>query len=236
MFYANRMKLIRSIFYILIVCLSSTAFAQNSDRKVIKEVKVLSKTIDKEGNTVTKVQYTTGNIIYTTTTITPPPFKFSIQNARINPDTMNNDSVIVLVNKSKYLVSVYYKRREIRQYRAVFGPDRLDDKMQEGDRKTPEGWFKVVAKKNHSTWERFILLDYPNATSYERFKERKAKGLIPQNASIGNSVGIHGIFKSGAQMIDLGIGWTDGCISLKPDDIIDLYRFVEPGTRVYIRR
>lgn len=153
----------------------------------------------------------------------------------INPDTMNHDSVMVYIDKENYLLAVIYKRKRIRQYRAVFGPDRLHDKMEEGDRKTPEGWFRIVSKKMDGRWQRFILLNYPNDSSYARFYQRKREGLIPQSASIGNSIGIHGTYPTGAGMVDLGIGWTDGCISLKPSDIEDLYKLVWPGNRVYIK-
>src|SRR5690606_14388487 len=131
---------------------------------------------------------------------------------------------------------IVYKRKRIRQYRAVFGPEPQKDKMMEGDRCTPEGWFKIVAKRDHKNWQKFILLDYPTQRSRELFKQRKAKGLIPSNASIGGSIGIHGTFLSGVKMIDWGMGWTDGCVAMKPADIEDFYRFVFPGTRVYVRR
>lgn len=205
------------------------------DEEEMKNFKVLSETKDKAGNTVRKVQYQQGAMTVTKTIITPP-FP-SLQDRRpIDPDTLNKDSLLILVEKTNYLVAIIYKRQRIRQYRAVFGPDRLIDKMREGDRATPEGWFKVVSKRNHDTWQKFILLDYPNETSYKRFQERKKEGLIPSNATIGHSVGIHGVAQSGKEMIDYGIGWTDGCIALKPEDIIDLERFIKPGTRVYVRR
>jgi len=231
----SKMNLFKKLFLLLLICFGGHIYAQKVQQEEPKDIKLISETIDKEGNTIRKLSYKSGNMTVTKTIITPP-FPSLKDRRPIDPDTLDKDSLMILVEKSQYLVAIIYKRKRIRQYRAVFGPDRLDDKMQEGDRKTPEGWFKVVAKKDHAAWQKFILLDYPNPTSYERFKERKAKGIIPQNATIGNSVGIHGVFKSGTQMIDLGIGWTDGCIALKPEDIVDLYRFVVPGTKVYVRR
>lgn len=225
------------LFQILLFALLFSSFSAQAQKEEPepKDFKVLSETVDKQGNTVRKISYQSGAMIVTKTTITPP-FPSLKDRKPINPDTLDKDSILILVEKTDYLVAVIYKKKRIRQYRAVFGPDRLRDKMQEGDRSTPEGWFKVLAKKDHNNWQKFILLDYPNATSYERFNERKQKGLIPKNATIGNSVGIHGTFKSGVQMVDWGIGWTDGCIALKPEDIEDLYKFVFPGTKVYVRR
>lgn len=200
----------------------------------ITNYKVISETKGADGSITRVVEFYKGNIVVHQTTILPPMPKIGYHKS-IDPDTMNHDSVLVYIDKENYLLAVIYRRRRIRQYRAVFGPDRLPDKMEEGDRKTPEGWFKIVSKKYDSRWQRFLLINYPNDSSYARFYRRKRVGEIPQNAQIGGSVGIHGTYPTGAGMVDLGIGWTDGCISLKPGDIEDLYKLVWPGTRVYIK-
>lgn len=200
-----------------------------------RDLKILNETKDKYGNTIRKVSFYKGQTKIIQTIVTPP-FPGLKDRKRIDPDTLNKDSLMVLVDKSNFLVAIVYKRQRIRQYRAVFGPDPKRDKMMEGDRCTPEGWFRIVAKRNHGAWQRFILLDYPNERSRELFRQRKAQGLIPANASIGGSIGIHGTFLSGVKMIDWGMGWTDGCVAMKPEDIEDFYRFVFTGTRVYVRK
>lgn len=200
-----------------------------TDAKIISEVK------DKNGNIIRTIQYREGAAIVTQQIIFPP-FPGLDERSAINPDTLNFDSLMVLVDKTNYLIAVIYKRKRIRQYRAVFGPNRLADKMREGDRCTPEGWFKIVEKRDHGEWQKFMLIDYPNTESYKKFNERLSDHTIPNGSRIGGSVGIHGTFKGGDPMVDMGIGWTDGCIALKSVDIIDLYKFVRPGTRVYVRR
>jgi len=35
-------------------------------------------------------------------------------------------------------------------------------------------------------------------------------------------------------MIELGVGWTDGCVALKNKDIEELYSIVGVGTKVVI--
>ncbi len=64
----------------------------------------------------------------------------------------------------------------------------------------------------------------------------KEKGLIPAAATIGSDVGIHGIWKGGDDMIEMGVGWTDGCVAIKNKDIEELYTLVGVGTRVLIRK
>ncbi len=154
----------------------------------------------------------------------------------INPDTLNKDSVMLVVNKSAYTVEVYYRRKRIRTYKAVFGPKPLENKIVAGDRCTPEGWFKIQNKNPNSKYNKFMQLNYPNDSSVARFNRLKAQGALPQSARIGGDVGIHGVWKGGDDMIDMGVCWTDGCVALKNKDIEELYTFVGVGTRVYIRK
>src|SRR5262245_11469128 len=101
------------------------------------DIKVLSETKDKNGNITSTIQYTLGNSKVIETVIIKPNFNFKVP---VNPDTLDKDSVLIIVNKSKSSLEVFYKRRKIRAYKAVFGPKPLENKMREGDRCTPEGW------------------------------------------------------------------------------------------------
>jgi lipoprotein-anchoring transpeptidase ErfK/SrfK len=199
-----------------------------------KNLKILDEHKDKQGNTVRTIQYTKGTERITETLLVPqcPP----VAKVPISADTLNKDSIVVVVDKSHYCLQVYYKKRMVRSYKAVFGPKPLENKIMEGDRCTPEGWFKIVSKNPASRYDKFMLLDYPNEAATQRFNELKQKKRIPDNARMGGDVGIHGIWKGGDDMIEMGVGWTDGCVALKNKDIDELYTFVNVGTRVYIRR
>jgi murein L,D-transpeptidase YafK len=143
---------------------------------------------------------------------------------------------LIVVEKSKYELSLYDDEGWYATYPVVFGNKDLGDKMQEGDRKTPEGSFTIVNKKVHNKWDRFMLLDYPTQESYRKFNERKAHGLIPRNASIGGGIGIHGTWPREDYAIDRYDNWTQGCISMKNPDVEELYNMVPVGTKVQIRR
>jgi murein L,D-transpeptidase YafK len=197
-----------------------------------RDVKILEEHKDAKGNTVRTIQYYQGNNRFTETQILRPMVLVRVP---VNPDTLISDSLLVIVSKSKYTVDVFYRRRRIRSYKAVFGPKPLENKVREGDRCTPEGWFTIKNKKP-SKYDRFMLLDYPNDSSIARFNALKEKGLIPASARIGGDVGIHGIWKNGDDMIEMGVGWTDGCVALKNKDIEDLYSLVTVGTRVLIKK
>jgi murein L,D-transpeptidase YafK len=207
--------------------------AKDKDLPPPRNVKILSEHKDAAGNTIRTIQYQQGK-----STVVESVTIFPSINLRtpINPDTLNKDSVLLIVNKSKYSLQVFYRRKMIRYYKAVFGPKPLDNKKMEGDRCTPEGWFTIQNKNPNSKYDKFMLLNYPNDSSLALFNKLKASGAIPQTARPGGDVGIHGIWKGGDDLIEKSIGWTDGCIAIKNKDIEELFSFVSVGTRVYIRK
>jgi lipoprotein-anchoring transpeptidase ErfK/SrfK len=81
-----------------------------------------------------------------------------------------------------------------------------------------------------------MALDYPTTDSYEKFRLRKLRGEIPGSARIGGGVGIHGTWPHDDYIIDRYKNWTMGCISMKNNDVEDLYSYVPAGTRVVIRK
>jgi len=228
---------------LVMVCLllpMGCVYAQNftQDAKPVerpKDVKVIREYEDGKGNIVRELQYKHGSMIVTETVIFPKPQKISV-NMPIKADTLNKDSLIIYVDKSRYTVMVFYKRRCIRKYRAVFGPNPKLNKQMEGDRNTPEGWFTITRLNPNSKYNKFMELSYPNAEYMEAFNRMKERGVIPKNARIGGNVGIHGIWKNGDNMIELGVGWTDGCVAIRNSDMDELYTLAGKGTRVFIKK
>lgn len=203
----------------------------------IKNLKVISEESDGKGHIVRTVQYSRGNIRVTETIfMTPPPKTHLGLNVPLNPDTLIKNLLEIVVNKSQYRVAVYYRNRLIRTYKAVFGPNPKLNKIMEGDRNTPEGRFTITNKNPASKYHKFMLLSYPNDSAYQRFNQLKAAGKIPPTAKIGGSVGIHGIWQGGDDMIEMGVGWTDGCVAIKNKDIEELFSLVGIGTKVVIRK
>lgn len=197
--------------------------------------KLLEEYTDGKGNIVRKVQYNEGIMRVRQTIIMPIPIKQG-QLVKIKPDTMRKDKVMILVDKTNYSLQVYYNSRAIRNYKAVFGPRPMDDKCREGDRCTPEGSFVIQSINPRSQYNKFMLLNYPNDSSRAKFNRLKAKGVLPPSATIGHSIGIHGIWPGGDDMIEMGVGWTDGCIALRNKDVDELSTFVGVGTKVFIRK
>ncbi len=142
--------------------------------------------------------------------------------------------VYILVIKSTYELKVYDQDGWYSTYPVVFGSKTLDDKMMEGDRKTPEGTFHITSKRPHEKWDKMMLIDFPTKPDLDKFNERKAKGLIPRNAKIGGGIAIHGTWPHDDMAVDLFQNWTNGCIALKNEDVDELYDMLPIGTRVTI--
>lgn len=160
--------------------------------------------------------------------------KISLSNA--TPKVVEDKTYTVVIDKSDYELKVYDKEGWLATYPVVFGNDDLGDKKVAGDRKTPEGTFHIIAKRPHDKWQRFLLLDYPNDESVARFNARKAKGEIPKNAQMGGGIGIHGTLMKENWSVDYYFNWTNGCIALHKEDILELYDMLPVGTKVIIQR
>lgn len=161
--------------------------------------------------------------------------KKNIPKALAVKDSIKNPYYII-VDKSEYELYVYDDEGWYATYPIVFGSKDLSDKMREGDRRTPDGNFKVILKKIHQKWGPELLLDYPNEVSVQRFKERKAKGLVPKTAKIGNGIAIHATRPQEEWTVDNFYNWTDGCVSVKYTEMKDLYSYIPVGTLVTIRQ
>jgi murein L,D-transpeptidase YafK len=144
-------------------------------------------------------------------------------------------SVSIVVDKSEYSLSVYDSKGWYATYPVVFGNNSLEDKKMEGDKLTPEGTFHIINKKLHDKWNRFMALDYPTKDSWDKFKKRKQRGEIPQSASIGGSIGVHGTWPHEDYVIDNYKNWTLGCVSMKNSDVTEIYSFTPVGTQITIQ-
>lgn len=141
----------------------------------------------------------------------------------------------IIVDKSDYELKVYDDEGWYATYPIVFGSKDMGDKMREGDKKTPNGSFRIILKKIHPRWGPELLLDYPNETSYQRFNQRKTSGILPKNARIGNGIAIHATRPQEEWTVDNFYNWTDGCVSVKYTEMKDLFSYIPVGTSVTIQ-
>ncbi|MEO6187448.1 MAG: L,D-transpeptidase [Ginsengibacter sp.] len=142
----------------------------------------------------------------------------------------------IVISKKDYELKVYDDEGWYATYPCVFGSNDLRDKFMEGDKRTPEGKFKVLLKKIHPKWGFELLLDYPTEENVHKFQERKAEGLVPRNAKIGGGIAIHATRPQEEWTVDYYQNWTDGCVSLKYTEAKDLYSYIPVGTPVTIEK
>ncbi len=161
---------------------------------------------------------------------------FFLINSAFNKVNDANKVYYVVIDKSSYELHVFDEKGWLVTYPVVFGSKDLGDKLMEGDRRTPEGTFTIISKKPHAKWNKFMMLDYPNDESVQKFNNRKAQGVIPVSAKIGGAIGIHGTWPHEDFSINRYNNWTLGCISMRNSDVEELYNMLPVGTHVTIRK
>jgi lipoprotein-anchoring transpeptidase ErfK/SrfK len=145
----------------------------------------------------------------------------------------NPDNWAVHAYKSHHRLDVYFQGQLYKTYHAVFGRSRwMGAKEWEGDLRTPEGDYLIIAKHPSRRFGWFLRLNYPNAIDQARFDQLRAERELPVSAREGGQIGIHG---TDNPMLNLGdINWTTGCISIDNADIVELARLLPTGTLVVI--
>jgi murein L,D-transpeptidase YafK len=154
-----------------------------------------------------------------------PPLAELVDSLKLDPARIH-----FVVYKERRAFHVVHGQDTLCTYPCVLGEQPMGDKQMQGDRRTPEGTFGIRSKRRHERWHAFVWVDYPNAESWRRFKERKKKGSIPPEAEIGGEIGIHGVPEGKDHWILMGVDWTFGCIALRNPDLDEVYPFIRPGT------
>lgn len=168
-------------------------------------------------------------------TLSQRAFENTVAGPNLFYQTVAPNPYYIIIDKSDYELKVFDEEGWYATYPIVFGSKDQGDKMYEGDKRTPNGKFKIILKKVNPRWGDQMTLDYPTQASYQLFNQRKAQGLIPKNAGIGNGIAIHSTRPSEEWTVDNFYNWTDGCISLKYSEMKDLFSYIPVGTEVTIQ-
>jgi L,D-peptidoglycan transpeptidase YkuD (ErfK/YbiS/YcfS/YnhG family) len=140
-----------------------------------------------------------------------------------------NQALALVVDKYNRKAMLFGSGKLIKKYPADLGWNRLKDKNRQGDGATPEGKYKVEAKKGagQTRYFRALLLDYPSPSDWVTFRKGKQEGWIEAGAHIGGLIEVHG---RGGQ----GRDWTEGCIALEDEDMAGLFQVAYVGMPVTI--
>src|SRR5690349_10962011 len=84
----------------------------------------------------------------------------------------------IKIEKRERRLIVYDDTEPIRSYPIVLGPEPEGAKVHEGDFRTPEGEYSIIAKYPHPRWSRFLLIDYPTPVNTQLHEWTREAGLL----------------------------------------------------------
>jgi hypothetical protein len=135
----------------------------------------------------------------------------------------------IIVDKTAHKLHLVQNGKITKTYLCDLGYSSASEKRLSGDGATPEGMYKVTEVRHHSRYYKALLLNYPNESDRERFRQNQREGNIPRRARIGGLIEIHG--EGG-----LGKDWTEGCVAVTNKQMDELMRHAFKGMWVTIVR
>jgi rhombotail lipoprotein len=134
----------------------------------------------------------------------------------------------VLVKKTER--RLYLKRQDqiLKTYEISLGGNPVGPKVQEGDRRTPEGRYVLDWRKSNSSFYKSIHVSYPSKADMESARSR---GVRP-----GGMIMIHGTPKhyEWTRFCPNERDWTNGCIAVSNRDMDEIWSVVPDGTPIEI--
>lgn len=117
----------------------------------------------------------------------------------------------------------------VMSFNVALGREPRGHKVQEGDGRTPEGRYYIIAARHDSDYHLSLKISYPNAEDKAR---ARALGVRP-----GGQIMVHGLDPSiGRDWLDRHwlFNWTNGCIAVTNAEMEVLWDSVALGTPIDI--
>ncbi len=132
---------------------------------------------------------------------------------------------VVKSERKRYLLR---DGKPYKTYCISLGSNPVGDKVEEGDKRTPEGRYTIDWRNLESRYHRALHISYPDAADR---REARTRGVDP-----GGMIMIHGLPDKAQGDPDgyVGMDWTDGCIAVTNAEIEELLRLVKDGTPIEI--
>jgi len=152
--------------------------------------------------------------------------------ANTTPSSKSKDikADLVTVIKSQRKMYLSCKGKIIKKYDIALGGNPVGHKKVKGDKRTPEGKYKLDYFKPNSSFYKALHISYPN--------RKDCQAARKLGKSPGGSIMIHGqpnnaeIKKSFFQRYN---DWTAGCIALENNEMEEVLALVSVGTPIYIK-
>lgn len=134
----------------------------------------------------------------------------------------------VLVDKTRKIMHLMNQGKIVRTFKVALG-SKSGPKVQEGDKKTPEGQYIFDYKNSGSSFHLSVHISYPNAKDIAR---AKALGVDP-----GGDIFLHGLPNEEWKWPWLGHpskNWTRGCVAVNNPEIEEIFSQIRVKTPVEI--
>jgi len=135
----------------------------------------------------------------------------------------------ILVVKSEHRLYLLHGGAVVRSYTVRLGLNPVGPKRHEMDFRTPEGRYVIDGRNPNSRYFRALHVSYPNA---EDRREAAAQRVRP-----GGDIMIHGLPNAPQKPLSYyqTQDWTNGCIALSNEDLLELWALVPTRVPVVIR-
>ncbi len=135
----------------------------------------------------------------------------------------------VIVHKASRKMELIRDGELVASYRISLGLSPFGQKQREGDFRTPEGRYRLTRRNAQSDFFLAVQVSYPEAADISLARKH---GWQP-----GGSIMVHGLpnlLKYPRERY-LNTDWTDGCIALSNENMLDFWLLTGQGTPIEIR-
>jgi murein L,D-transpeptidase YafK len=134
----------------------------------------------------------------------------------------------VIVHKSQRTLALYRDGQTLKSYHISLGLNPSGPKEREGDFRTPEGRYLLTRRNPQSDFFLSIQVSYPGPQDLAAARQN---GVPP-----GGLIMIHGLPNVPRHPRDryLSSDWTDGCIALSNEDMLEVWLLTRPDTPIEI--
>jgi murein L,D-transpeptidase YafK len=134
----------------------------------------------------------------------------------------------VIVHKSQRTLALYREGQQLKSYHISLGLNPNGPKEREGDYRTPEGRYLLTRRNPQSDFFLSIQVSYPGPQDLALARQN---GVAP-----GGLIMIHGLPNVPRHPREryLSSDWTDGCIALSNEDMLEVWLLTRPDTPIEI--
>lgn len=134
----------------------------------------------------------------------------------------------IVVEKSKRTLKLYGYHKLLKTYKVALGFSPEGHKLQQGDGKTPEGKYKIIAKNHSQKFYKTLTVSYPNKADLKAAKAAKVDS--------GGDIMIHGLGKKYGYVGKLHTlhDWTLGCVAVTNEEIDEIFQAISVGVKIEI--